>query len=58
VAGALTDPVDRAVLVFHTPERSTVEEFVRNDPYVVNDLVTSWTVRDRTVVVGEGAAGP
>jgi uncharacterized protein len=32
LAGALTDPVDRALLVFRVEERSTVEEFVRNDP--------------------------
>ena len=32
-AGAFTDPVDRALLVFRAPERSVAEYFARNDPY-------------------------
>jgi uncharacterized protein YciI len=58
LAGALADPTDRAVLVFRAADRSAVEEFARGDPYVVNGLVRSWTVREWTVVVGDGATGP
>jgi uncharacterized protein YciI len=52
LAGALTDPADRALLVFRAADRSAVEEFARNDPYVVNGLVTRWEVRPWAVVVG------
>jgi hypothetical protein len=34
LAGALADPADRALLVFRASERSVVEDFARNDPYV------------------------
>ena len=52
LAGALTDPADRALLVFRAADRSAVEEFARNDPYVRNGLVTRWEVRPWTVVIG------
>ena len=52
LAGALSDPADRAVLVFHVPERSIVEAFAKNDPYVINGLVKRWEVRPWTVVIG------
>jgi len=55
LAGALAEPADRAVLVWRTEDRSVVERFVHSDPYVRNGLVTSWTIRSWTVVVGEGA---
>jgi len=53
LAGALGDPADRALLVFRVPERSMVEEFARNDPYVLNGLVTRWEVRPWAVVIGD-----
>jgi uncharacterized protein YciI len=52
MAGALTDPADRALLVFRAAVRSVVEEFARNDPYVMNGLVTRWEVRPWAVVIG------
>jgi uncharacterized protein YciI len=55
LAGALTDPVDRALLVFTGEDGSAAEAFAKNDPYVLNGLVESWAVRPWTVVVGEGA---
>ena len=45
MAGALTDPVDGAVFVFTTEDRSTVEDFVARDPYVRAGLVTAWRIR-------------
>jgi uncharacterized protein YciI len=57
LAGALTDPADRALLVFRAAERSTVEAFARNDPYVVNGLVTRWEVRSWAVVIGDDRGG-
>jgi len=52
LAGALTDPTDRALLVFKADAPTAVEEFVRKDPYVVNGLVKRWEIRPWTVVVG------
>ena len=50
LAGALPDPYDRALLVW-TAEREVVERFAEQDPYVVQGLVTAWTVRPWNVVV-------
>jgi uncharacterized protein len=55
LAGALAEPPDRAVLVWRTDDRSVVERFADSDPYVRNGLVTSWTIRPWTVVIGEAA---
>jgi len=52
LGGALSDPVDKALLVFRVPDRSVVEEFVRNDPYVKNGLVLRWEIRPWAVVIG------
>lgn len=52
LGGALADPRDAGVLVFRGPDRSVAEAFARADPYVENGLVTSWSVREWTVVVG------
>ena len=51
LAGALDDPADQAVLIF-SGDRSVAEEFARNDPYVQNGIVSSWTIRPWNVVVG------
>jgi uncharacterized protein YciI len=53
LGGALTDPADQALLVFRAAERSTVEEFARNDPYVTSGLVTRWEARSWAVVIGD-----
>jgi len=53
LAGAFAEPVDRALLVFRTDEKSKVEDFARKDPYVVNGLVKKWEVRPWKVVVGQ-----
>jgi uncharacterized protein YciI len=51
LGGALADPVDQAVLVFRSPDRTVVEEFVQKDPYVHNGLVKRWEIRPWTVVI-------
>jgi uncharacterized protein YciI len=53
LAGALADPADTALIIFRCADKSTAEDFVRRDPYVVNGLVKKWTVRPWTVVVGQ-----
>ena len=52
LAGALSDPADRALLIFRAPDVSVVEDFARHDPYVRSGLVSRWEVRTWTVVIG------
>jgi uncharacterized protein len=54
LAGAFSDPADRALLIFRVADRAVVENFARNDPYVINGLVARWEVRPWTVVIGGG----
>jgi uncharacterized protein YciI len=56
LAGALAEPPDRAVLVWRTDDRSVVERFADDDPYVRQGLVTSWTIRPWVVVIGDEPA--
>jgi len=52
MAGALDNPVDKAVLIFKGLDTSAVGKFVKNDPYYLNGLITSWEIRPWTVVIG------
>jgi len=53
LGGALTDPSDKALLVFRAATRSVVEEFAQRDPYVIHGLVKRWEVRSWAVVIGD-----
>jgi uncharacterized protein YciI len=53
IAGALAEPVDGAVLVFKGESAQVAEEFAKNDPYVLNGLITEWHVRPWNVVIGD-----
>ncbi|HKS91132.1 MAG TPA: YciI family protein [Tepidiformaceae bacterium] len=50
MAGAYTDPLDGAALVFTA--REAAEAFVQEDPYIVNGLVNAHRIREWNVVVG------
>jgi uncharacterized protein len=52
MAGAFSDPVDGAALVFRGSDPTVATRFAENDPYVANGLVTNWRVRGWNVVVG------
>ena len=52
MAGALSDPADRALLVFTGDDAAVAERFAQADPYVKGGIVTSWSVRPWNVVVG------
>jgi uncharacterized protein YciI len=58
LAGALTDPFDRALFVFRTDDPGVIEAFVRDDPYVTGGIVTRWEIRRWSVVVGPDAVRP
>jgi uncharacterized protein len=57
LGGALSPP-DTGVLLFDVNSPGELEEFARNDPYVIHGLVTAWTVREWTTVVGDSAKSP
>jgi len=52
MAGAFADPLDSSALVFRIENAAEVEQFARQDPYVLNGLVTGWRVRPWHVAVG------
>ena len=58
LGGALSDPVDTALLIFKGDSPAAAEAFARADPYVKNGLVVKWRVREWMTVVGESAANP
>ena len=52
LAGAFSDPTDKALLIFHVADKSVIEDFIRKDPYVKNGLIAKWEIRAWTVVIG------
>ncbi len=56
LGGALAEPTDRALLVFHAADKRVAEAFIESDPYVVNRLVKNWEVRPWNVVTGNEAS--
>jgi uncharacterized protein YciI len=52
LGGAFANPIDGALLLFRGDSPAAAEQFAKNDPYVVNDVVTRWYVREWTTVVG------
>lgn len=52
MAGALDDPADSAVLLFQGDSPKAAEDFAKNDPYVLNGIITEWNVRPWKVVIG------
>ncbi len=58
MGGALTGPVDTAMLLFRGETPEVAESFAASDPYVTNGLVRSWQVREWLTVAGDLAANP
>lgn len=58
LAGALTDPVDGAVLLFKGDSPRVAEQFAEHDPYVQHGLINRWHVREWKTVAGPDAASP
>ena len=53
LAGAFAEPADKALLIFKVSDKSLIENFMDNDPYVQNGLVAKWEIRSWTVVIGK-----
>lgn len=58
LGGALDSPVDQAILLFQGDSDAAAVAFAQADPYVKAGLVTRWTVRRWTTVVGTMASSP
>lgn len=58
MGGALTEPTDKAILLFKGDSPAAAEAFATSDPYMLNGLVKHWQVRQWNTVVGELAANP
>lgn len=58
MGGALAEPVDRAILMFKGESPRVAEDFAKSDPYVLNGLIKSWSVRPWLTVIGDLAANP
>jgi uncharacterized protein YciI len=44
MAGPLVNPTDGAMGIFTS--REAAEEFIRDDPFVLNGVVASWTIHE------------
>lgn len=58
LAGALSEPVDKAMLVFKGDIPEKVSRFATADPYVQHGLIKAWSIRKWTTVIGEGSVAP
>ena len=58
LGGAFASPADGAAIVFKGISQTIAESFAKEDPYVINGLVTSWNVREWTTVAGKDATQP
>ncbi len=59
LGGAVGKGPFTALLVFTGEDpQAAARAFAQSDPYVVGGLVTEWTARPWTTVVGHGAASP
>ncbi|HUX44920.1 MAG TPA: YciI-like protein [Terracidiphilus sp.] len=58
LGGALTDPTDRAILLFQGDSPAAAEAFAQADPYVANGIVKKWQVREWATVAGPACTNP
>ena len=58
LGGALGDPADKAILLFQGDSPESAVRFADADPYVINGLVLSWSVRPWNTVIGDQASNP
>ena len=52
LAGAFSEPFDRALLIFQVDSPKEIEAFIAQDPYVANGLILRWEIRPWNVVIG------
>jgi hypothetical protein len=54
LGGALQSPASQALLVFKGKNSQVVKDFAKQDPYVLNGLITEWRVNEWNIVLGLG----
>jgi uncharacterized protein YciI len=52
LAGIFSDPPYQALLIFKVEDKSVIEDFVKNDPYMKNGIVTKWEIKEMMVSIG------
>lgn len=52
IMGGALDTAEEAILIFKVSEKSIIEDFIRQDPYVKAGLVAGWRIRKWNVVIG------
>jgi uncharacterized protein YciI len=58
LGGAVGDPAESSLLLFKCASPEIPEAFAQADPYVLNGIVTRWTVKPWNTVVGAACANP
>ena len=58
LGGAFANPIDGAVLLFQGDSPEVAEKFAQADPYVTNEVVKRWYIREWTTVAGTHATTP
>ncbi len=51
LGGALADPADQAIIVWKVDNVKIIEDFVANDPYVKQGLISRYEIRPWKVVI-------
>lgn len=49
IAAAHMNPTDGAVFIFDVEDKNMIDDFVINDPYVTNKLVTNYEIKELAV---------
>ena len=52
LGGATKDPAARGILIFQVDSLLEVDTFVKNDPYFINGITSSYYVAEWSVVAG------
>jgi len=52
MGGAYDDISQGALLIFKVDDKTKLEEFAKNDPYVINGVVVSWRINQWNVAIG------
>ncbi len=55
IGGAIDHPPTGAVTVFRNLMPNDIEQFVQQDPYVINGLVTKYTIKPYIAVTGDAS---
>jgi uncharacterized protein YciI len=53
LGGAVDNPPTGALMIFRTIKSDEIEEFAQQDPYVINGIVTKYTIKPYIAVMGD-----